>query len=99
MSPEPNAGNPQGANEPTGSPAGQGQNKGEAPGRALVPRAGAHQGPASLPPVLSTTPNALALLKALRRRWLLGASAGLLLAAALGPAAWFLVPPPKHTVR
>ena len=43
--------------------------------------------------------NAPALLKALRRRWPLALGAGVLLALVAAPAAWFLVPPSKHTVR
>jgi capsular exopolysaccharide synthesis family protein len=49
--------------------------------------------------VLSTSPNALGLLKALRRRWLLAAAAALLLSAPLGVAAWFFAPASKDSVR
>jgi capsular exopolysaccharide synthesis family protein len=49
--------------------------------------------------VLSTGPNALALLKALRRRWLLAAAAALLLAPVLGVGAWFAAPSSRHSVR
>jgi capsular exopolysaccharide synthesis family protein len=44
-------------------------------------------------------PNALALLKALRRRWLLATSLGLLGCVTAGLLAWFLLPAPPHTAR
>ena len=49
------------------------------------------------PASLSGTPDALALLKALRRRWGLALVLGLLLAAVAGPAAWYVVPRDKYT--
>jgi capsular exopolysaccharide synthesis family protein len=50
----------------------------------------------NLPPaVLSSRPNALALVKALRRRWLLASLLGLLCAALAGAATWIFVPQ-KH---
>jgi succinoglycan biosynthesis transport protein ExoP len=50
----------------------------------------------SVPPaVLHSRPNALALLKALRRRWLLACLAGLLGAALFGSATWVFAPQ-KH---
>src|SRR5262245_19924877 len=49
------------------------------------------------PPPLSSTPNAPALLRALRRRWLLAATLGVLAGAAIGAAVWFFLPPGKHT--
>lgn len=51
------------------------------------------------PPALTATPNALLLLKALRRRLGSALTVGLLCAAAAGVAAWFLTPPPKITAR
>src|SRR3954469_20769937 len=54
----------------------------------------------ALPPrstAVSAPPDALGLLKALRRRWALALGLGLLLAALIGPAAWFLTPPAKYT--
>jgi polysaccharide biosynthesis transport protein len=88
MALDPSAGKPHEGGGLPGPPARHGLAKAAAPQRAPA-----------LPPALSTQPNALALLKALRRRWLPASTVGLLLAAALGAAAWFLVPPPKHTVR
>jgi capsular exopolysaccharide synthesis family protein len=44
------------------------------------------------PPGMSSTPNATALLKALRRRWLLATGLGLIGAGIVAAAAWFLVP-------
>jgi capsular exopolysaccharide synthesis family protein len=55
--------------------------------------------PSALPAALSSTPNALSLAKALRRRWLMAMSLGSVLAAIAGAAAIYLVPPPKHTAR
>ena len=49
------------------------------------------------PASLSGAPDALALLKALRRRWVLALASGLLLAAVAGPAAWYVVPRDKYT--
>ncbi len=62
-------------------------------------RAVARRGAGAAPPGLTANLNALALLKALRRRWPLALGVGLLLALAAAPTAWFLVPPSKHTVR
>jgi capsular exopolysaccharide synthesis family protein len=64
----------------------------------------AHGGPAHARPLfapvgLTATPNALGLLKALRRRLPLALTVGLLVAAAAGAAVWFLLPPPKITAR
>jgi capsular exopolysaccharide synthesis family protein len=50
--------------------------------------------PAPVPPARKSNPapNALALLKALRRRWLLATTCGVLVAALAGAAAWFGMP-------
>jgi capsular exopolysaccharide synthesis family protein len=53
---------------------------------------------ASRPAVLSTAPNALTLLKALRRRWLLATCLALPFAAAVFMAVWLFLPPAKATV-
>lgn len=58
-----------------------------------------HPGAPSSPPALASTPDALSLLKALRRRWMLALGLGLLLAGTAGPAAWFLVPKSKYTAK
>jgi capsular exopolysaccharide synthesis family protein len=47
--------------------------------------------------VLSATPNAIALLKALRRRWLLASVLGILAAAATAVGVWFFLPAGKYT--
>ena len=44
------------------------------------------------PPALTSTPDAMSLLKALRRRWFLAGAVGLLLAGLVGAAAWMLLP-------
>jgi polysaccharide biosynthesis transport protein len=44
------------------------------------------------PPALTATPDAMALLKALKRRWLLAGALGLLAAGLIGGAAWMLFP-------
>src|SRR5262249_39753094 len=46
----------------------------------------------SPPPALSSGPDAMALLKALKRRWLLAGSIGVLLAAVSLGALWFVMP-------
>lgn len=48
--------------------------------------------PTPAPPI-----NALAILKALRRRWLAASLLGTLAAAAVFAAVWYLLPPPKYT--
>jgi capsular exopolysaccharide synthesis family protein len=60
-------------------------------GGAIVP------GPAVLTPALAATPDASTLFKALRRRWLLALTLGLLAAVSAGVGAWFLLPA-KSTV-
>jgi capsular exopolysaccharide synthesis family protein len=52
---------------------------------------------AAAPAALSPPLNALALLKALKRRWLVAALLGVLAAAAVGAAVWFFLPPAKYT--
>lgn len=49
------------------------------------------------PTALSATPDALSLLRALRRRWVLAVGLGLLLAGTVGPAVWYLVPRAKYS--
>jgi polysaccharide biosynthesis transport protein len=51
--------------------------------------------PAS-PAFKSSAPNALALLKALRKRWLLAVTLGSLVGAAAATVVWFFLPPGKH---
>jgi len=54
----------------------------------------------SAPPAIVTrAPSALALLKALRRRWLLAFTIAVLATGMAGAAAWLLLPGPAHTVR
>jgi capsular exopolysaccharide synthesis family protein len=81
---DPSAGNPQAGDDASGHP----------------PRpAGAKSGGRPVAPAVpEASLNALALLKSLRRRWLLGLAVGLLLATVAGPVAWFLLPG-KYTVR
>jgi capsular exopolysaccharide synthesis family protein len=51
-----------------------------------------------LPPAgLSSTPNAISLLKALRRRWLLASLLGIVAAAVTAAAVWVFLPPGNHT--
>lgn len=77
---------------------------GEAVPGALAPRSSAglpdaRQALAPLPPALSAAPNALSLLKALRRRLFSAMTVGILLAAGVGAVAWFVTPPPKDMAR
>jgi capsular exopolysaccharide synthesis family protein len=51
------------------------------------------------PPALSATPDAIGLLKALRRRWWIAIGLGLIVAALAGAAAYHVVPPAKYTAR
>src|SRR5436305_13069782 len=51
------------------------------------------------PAILSASPNALSLLKALRRRWLLALSVGIVLGATAAAATWHFLPPTKHSAR
>lgn len=51
----------------------------------------------SPPPILNAPPDAVTLLKALRRRWVPAVGLGLVLAAVAGPAAWLFVPRAKYT--
>lgn len=48
--------------------------------------------PSAAPPGLSTSPDAMALLKSLRRRWLMAVALGCLVAGLAGIATWYLVP-------
>lgn len=49
--------------------------------------------PPAPPPALSATPDAMALLRALKRRWFLALALGCLTAGLAAAAAWYLVPP------
>src|SRR5579859_3077931 len=49
--------------------------------------------PPSPPPGLSAAPDAMALVKALKRRWFLALSLGCLAAGLAAVAAWYVVPP------
>src|SRR6185437_2323108 len=73
----------------------------ENPSRALQPRPLSIQpvAVAHTPPALSSAPNALSLLKALRRRLGPALLFGLMLAAIVAPTVWFLLPSPKLTAR
>lgn len=51
------------------------------------------------PPALSATPDAIGLLKALRRRWWIALGLGLTASALAGAAAYYVVPPAKYTAR
>ncbi len=51
------------------------------------------------PPVPSTAPDAIGLLKAFQRRWRLAIGLAVLGAAIAASAAWFLVPPAKYTAE
>jgi succinoglycan biosynthesis transport protein ExoP len=51
------------------------------------------------PAALSSVPDAIGLLKGLRRRWKLALVLGFFLAAVAGAATWSLVPPAKYTAR
>jgi capsular exopolysaccharide synthesis family protein len=68
-------------------------------GIAAVPGRGVPvvAGPAVFTPALPSTPDAHTLLKALKRRWLLALTVGLLCAAGAGAAAWLFLPA-KSTV-
>jgi capsular exopolysaccharide synthesis family protein len=69
------------------------------------PRPGSESLPAvvqpqrAVAPALAATPEPIALLKALRRRWLLALGAGLFWASIAAVVAFFLVPPTKYTAR
>jgi succinoglycan biosynthesis transport protein ExoP len=59
---------------------------------------GAEAGRPSVPSALSAGPDAPALLRALRRRWLLASGLGLVAAAVAAAAAWYLMPV-RYTAR
>jgi capsular exopolysaccharide synthesis family protein len=63
---------------------------------ALVPSPAAR---ALVPATLTAKPNFLSLLLALRRRWLLALSLGVVCATVAGAAAVYFLPPAKYTVR
>src|SRR5438128_10858356 len=56
-------------------------------------------GTLTLPPALSSTPNALALLRALQRRWLLALTLGLVSAAIAVGVTCLLLPSSKYTAK
>jgi polysaccharide biosynthesis transport protein len=56
-----------------------------------------HQG--QTPSALTRGPDAMLLLRALQRRWLLAASLGLILGVAAASGVYVFMPPPKHTAR
>src|SRR4051812_36498286 len=51
------------------------------------------------PPALAMTPDVVALLKALRRRWVLALATGLLCAGSVAAAMWYLMPPAQYTAE
>jgi capsular exopolysaccharide synthesis family protein len=51
------------------------------------------------PPIVNAPPTGLALLKALKRRWLRAAVAASLAAIVVGIITWLVVPPPKYVAR
>jgi capsular exopolysaccharide synthesis family protein len=57
------------------------------PRKPVVPMPSATQ-----PPALTSTPDAFSLMKALRRRWFLAGTLGILCAGLVGAAAWVLLP-------
>jgi succinoglycan biosynthesis transport protein ExoP len=61
--------------------------------QGVVPYGDHSGGHHSLPPGLASKPNALTLLKALKRRWLLASSLGIVCAVAAAALAWYFVPP------
>jgi capsular exopolysaccharide synthesis family protein len=56
-------------------------------------------GPPAPPAALSAPPNALGLLQALHRRWILATCLGLLCATAAAAVTWASLPPGKYTAR
>src|SRR5262245_17663611 len=66
-------------------------------GRGLAPARPRRDAVAAKPAALHAAPNAFTLLRALRRRWLLASTLGLLLAAGASAAVWFFLPPPKNS--
>ncbi len=65
----------------------------------LDPPLGNGVGTLTLPPALASTPNAMALLRALQRRWLLALTLGLIAAAVAAGVTAFLLPTSKFTAR
>src|SRR5437588_3088913 len=65
------------------------------PGVTLAPAAGV----TPPPPIISAPPSALALLHALKRRWLAAALTAPTLAAAVAALIWYFMPAGKHTAR
>src|SRR6478736_1593734 len=60
---------------------------------AIIPSHGSAARPASL----HAAPDAMGLLKAFRRRWLLALGGGILFAMIVGPVVWYIVPRAKYT--
>jgi capsular exopolysaccharide synthesis family protein len=55
--------------------------------------------PAAPPALLAAAPNVIALIRALRRRWVLASSVGLTLGLSAFTAVWFLLPPAKNSAN
>jgi polysaccharide biosynthesis transport protein len=70
----------------------------EAPIEASV-ASGLRSIPGPVAPSLSTTPDAIGLLRAFQRRWRLALGLGLLVAAIAAGSAWNLFPPAKYTAE
>ncbi len=70
-----------------------------APLSALSPRLPAHRAGSTAPASLSAGPDARNLLHAFARRWPLALIGGLAIGLGATVAAFFLVPPPKYTVK
>lgn len=87
----------------TGSPTGNGDARQDpASGNGATPRkpaADRNPHPPLLRPEAARPVNLLALLGALRRRWLLAATLGLVVAVVAAAAVWSVVRPPKATAR
>ena len=95
MSPR-DAGKPDPLNNPSRPRSGSAVPRGAVPGREILtefPGAGGRNALMLPPPGQFAGPDAATLLKSLKRRWLLAASLGTVLAAAAAAGAWFLLEP------
>jgi capsular exopolysaccharide synthesis family protein len=70
-----------------------------APALPAKPPVALTQRPAAPPAALAAGPNVPALLRSLRRRWVLAFSIGIVLGALGSAAVWFLLPPAKNTAN